>query len=77
MVKYCCPLHHCYNHQMLECRNASEWQHSMLCTVCVDRYLSYCSLGHPMHEELLVVFNQRYPLFGFSSPFCYASVEEN
>lgn len=34
-------------------------------------------LNLPIREELLVVFNQRYPLFGFNSPFRCASVEEN
>lgn len=36
-----------------------------------------CSLEHPIREELLAVFNQRYALFGFNSLNCCASVEEN
>jgi len=61
---------------MPECRNASEWQHACSAEFWVV-LSSSCSLEQPIHEELLVAFNQRYLLFCVNSCFWCASVEEN
>lgn len=58
LVKCYCSLLQCYRYQMPECKNASEWHHSMLC-ISVECHLPYCSLEHPICEELLAAFSPR------------------